>query len=458
MSEENLNLNEQNEQLNNSDEEFVPRKKLTRKERKKKVQKERKREKAIQKARANSLRHNDSKKGSGSSNIFTSIRKEGIRNFRFTPLRIFILVVLAVIIFIGVMLFINRDMVSIDNLSNYVSYGIFNSKSEERFPITIQGTSISSGNFNRMGVYLCYTSDTAFSVYNNYGVEIYSNQISYNNPILKCCDEKCIVYSLGDKGFQINSKTGLVYEGESENNILVADVNNKGMYALVTEYDGYLGKLQVFDENNNQIYAYSFADYYITSVSINSNGERIMLSGVTALDGSEQSAVYVLDISKSEPIVFEQFTDNIIYMVSFLGDNHGCAVGNNMCCGFKISSKQFSVTEYEGKTLTAYTVNRTNNTFCVSVSRSGDGRNCNIMTFSSSGEKIGNNETTIPVSSLSAFKSSIAALSGSDVYLFDKGGKQWAKKDAGLDPHCVVLYTRNDAYILGVSDISRIDL
>lgn len=433
-----------------------PREKLTLKERKKKVQKRKKREKAIAKQRSRSYSYKDTDKDKREIDRAKSVIS--LKNFRFTPLRIFIMVVAALLVFILLMLFINRDLASFENISNYISYGIFNAVSEKRFPISIQGSSVSSGNFNRMGSYLCYTSDTSFGIYNNYGVPVYTSQISYTQPVLRCSDERCIVYALGDKGFQINSRSGNIYEGECENNILTADINDRGMYAIVTQFDGYLAKLFVYDKDNTQIYAYAFADYYITSVSINSNGQEVMLSGITALDGAEHSAVYVLDITKKEPIIFEQFDDTMLYSVSFLGDNYGCAIGNSMCCGFKISSGHFAVTQYEGKTLTAYTVNRTNNTFNVSVSRSGDGRNCNIYTFSAAGEKIGNNETAIAVSSLSAYKTSIAALSGSDVYLFNKTGRQLSKKNAGLDPHSIVLYTRNDAYILGVADISRMSL
>lgn len=451
------NLQDENADDENEYEE-KQREKLTRKERKKRIKADRKREKKIEQLQRKDKRHKTKEKAQEKLVSFGKRQKNEIENFRFTPLRVVIIVIFLIIVTIAVMLFINRDMISLDNFKNYMEYGIFNKDKEERFPEAIQGSMIQAGNFDRMGSYLCYTSDTNFYVLNCYGATTLSTQISYTNPVLYCCDERSIVYSLGDKGFQISSKDEVIYTGEAENNILTACVNNKGMYALVEEYDGYLSKLFIFDENNEQIYAYSFADFYITSVSINEDGHRAALTGITALDGKELSAVYVLDITKQEPVFFQKVEDTFMYKVSLFGDNHGCAIGNHSCVGFKVSSGEMNLTLYEGKTLTAYTVNRTNNTFNISLSRSGDGRNCDILTFDQIGIEIGRNETSLPVTSVSAFKGNIAALAESEIYLFSRDGYQKSVRNAGLDPHVVILYTRKDAFVLGVADIIRISL
>lgn len=440
--------------INNNEKPNNKKHKETRKDRIKKIKTEERKVKLSQKERRNFLRSNKN------SEIASQIRNKNRINIKksITTKRI-IAIVLLIVLIIGIsVLIIERDSISFDNLKNFVNYGLLNNNSDERFPIDIQGTTVSSSNFDRMGSYLCYSSDSNFSVINNYGVVTYTTQISYTNPVINCTNNRCILYNLGEKGFIIVSKEETLYTGESDNEILSASINDKGCYALVTKYDGYMSKLFVYDENNSQVFTYSFADYYISSVSIDSTGSRIALCGITALNGNEISAVYVLDITKSEPIVFEEFEGEILYKVNFLGDNNCCIIGKNACYGFKVNNSEFIQTDYEGKNLTSYFINRSNNTFNVSLSRSGDGRNCTILTCNSSGKVIGTNETELRITSLSAYKGRIGAVSGSFIYTFSKDGFEYCKRDVSVEPHKIVMYTRKDAYVLGVSEISRINL
>lgn len=372
--------------------------------------------------------------------------------------RLIVIFIAVLILFVLIFVVLNADLISCENASNFVQYGILNNRKDESFPVNLEGASISNGNFSRMGNDLCYASDTKFSIVNTYGREVYSNLISFINPILASSDEYSLVYSLGDKDFFIASKKGLVYQSESKDKILVASINNNGEYALVTESDGYLSKLYVYNKDNEQIYAYSFADFYITSVDLSENGRRIALSGVSALHGKEISAIYVLDISKEDPVCFEKIEGEILYKIGLLGNNYGCAIGKTASYSFKINSKEFNKIDYEGKTMSSFAISRNSSLFYVALSRSGDGRNCDIVSVDNNGKIIGTNETELQITSLSAYKNRVLALSSSDVYLFAPNGNQISKVYLDIEPRCAILFTSKNAYILGVSDISSIGL
>lgn len=430
---------------------------LTRKERVKMIKEEKKQAKKAQKVRKKIVKRSNANKGAQVVEEDSDLpKKPSTKKLSFKQVLAIIIVV--VLLFGTVMLIMNADLVSCDNISNFVQYGIFNKDKDEKFPVSIQGSTISNNNFDRMGNYLCYTSDTIFSVVNNYGKTTFSTPITFTKPVMAVSDERALIYNLGEKEFEICSKNEVLYQAETEKDILVASINDEGDYALVTECDGYLSKLFIYNELNKQQYAYSFADYYITSVSINSNGTRAILSGLSALEGKEISSIYVLDITKEEPICFHEYEGNIIYKVSFLGDNNGCAIGSKASYGFKTSNDEFNEYKYEGKNLTAYAINRNSNNYFVSVSRSGDGRNCDILSFKANGDLSKDIETDLQITSLTAYKNRVAALSSSYIYLYTTSGNRISKTSVGLEPHAIVLYTRKDAYILGVSDISNIGL
>lgn len=381
-------------------------------------------------------------------------------SFKVNRKRIITSAVIIVLLVLCVLVFVNRDRLTFSNIKNWVEYGVMNKNREEHFPVGTDGDVINDGNFSRIDSNLVYASDTKFVTLNSYGRTIYSYPQTFSSPVLTQASDSdlTLVYNLGGTEFSINTLDSTIYTGEAENNILVADISKSGVYALVTVKDGYLSKLYVYSKDHKQIYAYSFADYYITSVSLDSNGEKALLTGVSAHDGSQLSAIYLLDFTEVEPVFFEEVQENVLYYADHLNSNYSCIIGENATYTFNQRTKSLKTTNYDGKSLTAFDINTDTNTFVLSLSRSGDGRMCDIFTFSTTGALKNTISTEQKITSISTYKNRIAALSGDTVYLYTKDGTTLSQKDAGLDPHCVVLYSTTDAYVLGVSEIRRIDL
>lgn len=365
---------------------------------------------------------------------------------------------IVVLVFVAVFIFAGTDKLSWHNIRNYVKYGILNQKSEESFPVSVQGENVDIGNFTRMGQDVCYASDTKLQIVNNYGRFEYSAQHGFLNPVLKASDQYALIYSLGATGFQINDYEKILYTGEAEERIVTADINQKGDYAIVTTSNGYLSKMQVFDKDNEKIYGYSFADYYVTAVSIAPNGKGAVVTGLSALNGAEISSIYVLDFTKDKPVYQGEVEENIFYDVRFLDDTYACAVGNGAACGVNTKNGDIKVMEYEGKHLTCYNFNRDTSTFAVSLSRSGDGRKCEIYSFKNDGSIADSFETDYIVKYISTFKGRIALLTPDMIYLYSKDGQKVSEQEMTTEPRAVVLYTSNDAYVLDTNEISTIKI
>ena len=396
------------------------------------------------------------KKKGNSKKSFSSFIETVKVNKKSIIFALIIILVLATAVFA----FANRDRLTFSNIKNWVQYGVLNKDKEERFPISTDGDVINNGNFTRIDTNLVYASDTKFATLNSFGSTIYSYPQSFTSPALaKAADsDLSIVYNLGGKEFNLNDLDETIYSGEAKDNILVADISKSGVYAIVTVKDGYLSKLYVYSKDHKQIYAYSFADFYITSVSLDSKGKTAVLSGVSAHDGSQLSCVYLLDFKKEEPVVFEEINDNILYYVEHLNNNYCCIIGEKACYTLNARTKSMKTTNYDGKTLTAFDVNTDTDTFSLSLSRSGDGRMCDVFSFSTSGALKHEFSTELMIRSLSTYKNRVAALTTDTLYLYTKDGHELSAETAGLAPHSAVLYSTNDAYILGASEIRRLDL
>lgn len=372
--------------------------------------------------------------------------------------RIVIVLLILLAVFGAVFIFANTNKLSWHNIRNYVKYGILNQKSEEQFPVSIQGENVDIGNFTRMGQDVCYASDTKLQIVNNYGRLEYSTQHGFLNPVLKASDQYAMIYSLGGTGYQINNYEKMLFSGTAEERIVTGAINDNGVYALVTTSKGYLSKMQVFDKENEKIFGYSFADYYVTSVSLAPNGKCAVVTGLSALNGAEISSLYVLDFTKDKPLYQDEVDDNIFYDVQYLNDTYACAVGNGAVCTINTKSGEVKTMEYDGKSLTCYCFNRDTDTVSVSLSRSGDGRNCEIYSFKTDGALANSFETEYMVKSISTYKGRIALLTPDMIYLYTKDGEQISGHETSTEPCAVVLYTTDDAYVLDTNEISTVKI
>ena len=372
--------------------------------------------------------------------------------------RIIAVVLILVVVFTAVFIFANSNKLSWHNIRNYVMYGVLNQKSDEQFPVSIQGENVDIGNFTRMGQDVCFASDTKLQIVNNYGRYEFSTQHGFLNPVLKASDQYALIYSLGGTGYQINDTEKTLFSGESEDRIVTGDINDKGTYAIVTASNGYLSRMQVYDKDNEKIFGYSFADYYVTSVSLAPNGKGAVVTGLSALNGSEISALYVLSFTKDKPVYQDELEENIFYDCKYLNDSYACAVGSGAACSINVKTGDVNTLRYEGKHLTCYCFNRDTSTYAVSLSRSGDGRNCEIFSFNTDGTVADSFETELTVKCISTYKGRVAVLTPDTIYLYTKNGDQVSGQEVSNEPVAIVMYTTDDAYVLDTNEINTMTI
>ncbi len=372
--------------------------------------------------------------------------------------RIITAAVIVLLLFAVVFIISNPERFSWQSISNFFQYGILNRSSEESFPLDISGESISSGDFLRIGMDICYASDTKTHRLNNYGKTVFSVPHSFINPVLVTGKKNMLVYNLGGTGYQVIDAEHNMRALEAKDKILVADMTDSGIYGLVTQSGGYLSKLYVYDENDTQIFAYSFADYYVTAFSLCSNGRQAVVAGVSSSEGMDVSALYVLDFTKDTPVYLEQLENNIIYDVRYLNEKNACAVGRSASYIFNTANGAVETADYGGKSLTAYDINTDTDTYTLSLSGSGDGRNCDIISYNSGGKEDKSFHTEERIKDISTYKGRVALLTNDSVLLYSKDGGSISEKGLRSDPHTVVLYSGSDAYVLCTGYIDSIRL
>ena len=353
--------------------------------------------------------------------------------------------------------FANRDNLTWDNISNWWTYDVLGNAGNG-YPVNLIGTEVKSGNFAVNQGHVAYASDTSFVTLNSTGSEVANVQLRYSKPVMKPSGNRFLTYGIGTTGYQIQDFDGMLYSGEAEGAIYTADISSNGVYGIVTEGSGYLSVLYVFNSNNNRIYKYSFSEYYINSISLNSDGSGCVACGITSDNGAVKTGVYVLDFTKEEPVSHYSINGDTIVDSDYLNDNRIVLVGQSSSYVIKRGEENYVTVEYDSKTLANYCFNPDTNSFALALSKSGDGRSCATEIYNDNGEKTSSIDTDYGAESISLYKGTVAILDGNTAYGFNSEGTQLYSCDTGTGSKRLILTSDNTAYVLSVNQVRFFDL
>lgn len=365
-----------------------------------------------------------------------------------------ICVVFCAICCLAVLFVAKWDVLSPSAFSDWFA---FSGASDEDYPTDIMGTSVLEHNIHLSDTGVAYISDTSVVRLDINGKVIFNQQHSFTKPVMKSSGEFAVVYSLGGGSFRIISETEELYRGTQGSSIVDCDINSSGVYCIVSDQTGYLSNLSVYDVNNNLIYSYSFNDYYVVSVSLSEKGDAAVVGAVNTSNGEMVSAVYVLDFSKTEPVKVFEYNDQMLYDVSFINDNHYAVVTDSLVSVVECTKYREVPYSFDNRVLTGYDFSYDNGVF-LSLSRSGDGRDCSVVSLNCEGSEVGSFSTSLKVSTLNVRDDKIACLSEGHLYIYNTYGDSFGNWDVGSDARNVILTKSKYVYILGVSEIRRISI
>ena len=270
-------------------------------------------------------------------------------------------------------------------------------------------------------------------------------------------ENRFLTYGLGDTGYQILTYDKELYAGTADGAIFTGDIAPNGNFCLVTEGNGFLSELYAFDKNNNRIYKYSFSEYYINSVAINSDGSGCVACGITSNNGAISTGVYVLDFSKEEPLGKYKIDDDSILDSAYISGRRVALVGEKYSYVIKIGEEDYVSVKYEGK-LTNYCFSPSTRSYAIALSKSGDGRSCTLIRYNDNGEVQTEIESGKGAESFSVFKGTMAVLDGNTVYTFNSQGNITNTCDAGTGAKAVTLTSDSTAYVLSINQMRYFDL
>lgn len=337
----------------------------------------------------------------------------------------------------------------IDTLSGWMcSIGFGNG-----YPTPIIGSCVKENNFSLMNDNISFVSDSSFVILTDSAKIITNRQHSFGNPVLKTGGNRAIIYNLGGRDFRIDSLSNLIYKSSLDQNIVAGAISKAGTYAVITESKKYLSELIVFSSNNEEIYRYYFANYYINNVEINEKGDFVAVSGLSSDNGVMKSIIYTFELNGDEPKDFFEFENNMIFSLHFIGGRNILSIGDNMTSYLKGSKRKDY--NYDSKRLITFDIDKKEGVALV-FSEDEDLINCQIVVLNKEGTVKSEISTDSKIKSVAYKYNKIMTLEGDKIKVYSLSGKLKKQDEARMDARKVKITAGNRAYILGVSEIRKV--
>lgn len=171
---------------------------------------------------------------------------------------------------------------------------------EDNFPYNIaSSTGVSILNINnQIGI----LAPSSFTVLSSKDAEVeYMFEHGYSNPVLESEGIYSLIYDQGAKSFRLDTAGKAVYQEQSANTILCADVSKNGTVAIATTSKDKLCDITVYSKSLEKEMHISTSAGYIVSIAVSENGRSIAAAVVSGENASLKTSVYVYDIRDAKP-------------------------------------------------------------------------------------------------------------------------------------------------------------
>ena len=386
-------------------------------------------------------------------------KKEKRKKKRLSPLwsrliKIFLILLAA---FLGLFLWLNRENLHPETVVDWLQEKIVGMGVGDGYPTPIVGSTVAEGNFASSNGDLVAVSDTHLTVMNSSAKELMSRQHSFTTPALKLAGTRMLVYNLGGKGYQVESYTKTLVKKTGEETIFGGGISSEGTYALLTEAEGYFGKLTVYTPENEERFRYRFSSVYPTAVAVDGISGTAFVTGVSSKDGALLSSLYLLDMNSTEsqkPL--GEYEDTLFLDAYLCPDGTAVAVGDTRTVVIP-SGGSPQVFEYGSRQLASYDVGDDVTALCLLPYDTASSGELILLGHDGAVRKtisVGSAMESVSISGNTAAVLGGGVLSGYSI----SDGSPVGQADAGSDSVAVALRDETTAYILGVSEIRMVTL
>ena len=265
------------------------------------------------------------------------------------------LVLVAVVITAGVLIWRNWDHLAPAAVSEWVNNAVTGGEGGDGFPVAITGSNVVS--MQSMGSQVAVLTDTSLLMYNERGGEIVSRGHTYADPLLDTSGSYALVAELGGTRYMLGTKKEALRSDRVSNAILGAAVDSNGSVALATESSrSYMSEVVVFDRTGAETFHWYSVDLTVVDVALSPNGKRVAVLGLSAENGEMKSTLLIFRLAGSQTTAEYTYSASGAMMaaVHYYGNGRVAAVGDTAAWVYDPDSNSASTIAYDNEVLLGY--------------------------------------------------------------------------------------------------------
>ncbi|MBQ4052047.1 MAG: hypothetical protein IJD09_00140 [Clostridia bacterium] len=132
------------------------------------------------------------------------------------------------------------------------------------------------------------------------GTEFQNTPLGFREPRLVANDKYVMAYDCGGTGVLIADSFSVLFETTMSDNIVTAKMTPSGAFVVVTEGDGYLSKVFVFDSSFHEVYRYNSLSRYILDADLSDDGKSMAVSAMNIEGADIVAEILYFKLNKEE--------------------------------------------------------------------------------------------------------------------------------------------------------------
>lgn len=249
---------------------------------------------------------------------------------------------------------ISRDETDVSGLKTAGKY-----KASSQNAVTIPMETAGKSKFAAYRGSLACAYTNYLSLIGSDGKIVWENTTTIVDPILRTAGNYILIAENCGKKLCLYNDSRLVFEADTEDNILTCNLSSNGDVVIVTEKQAYKGAVVVFNREGNQIFAWSSGSDDILSADISSASRRVAVALLNS-DDKVKSTIQLFDMNETESKVQAIFEDTILFDIDFTGDTVN-AFGDNCMAGLTIQGDLIYDKRFDGAEFVHYGIDEAGN-------------------------------------------------------------------------------------------------
>ena len=243
-------------------------------------------------------------------------------------------------------------------------------------------------------------------------------------PFMETTDKYVFCADLNGNHYSIFSSGKQILEGKTPYEIITANINDNGCFAIATKERGYKAQITVYNLSGEKVFAWHSTKYHVLSLAIANNNKSMVVSVLDSENtGGEAFKLLHFSFSKDTPVEIESGEDNLVSNIKVSGSRF-YAVGDSAFYVYNENGKKSFVIDYSGRTLQRYSVTDSEVVLALTkTSVEGYYGGSVVEIYTPSGSKKGSFEVDDEITFLDTEQNKILVNSPDGAYILSGGGR-----------------------------------